>query len=169
MWRLFQYTCFFFKIFGFCSCWVRKLGWIIWRNREKEFAHKEEGKNRTDKYNPHKCIVYNFNHLYVFFFFLLPMTCGSFSCWVVSNHFGWCGLKPTRLLCPWDFPARILEWVAISSSRGSCLPWDPAHISCIDRWILYHWATWKTSHFYTHDLSLVSIRIMWDNEREHVS
>ena len=21
------------------------------------------------------------------------------------------------LLCPWDFPARILEWVAISSSR----------------------------------------------------
>ena len=26
--------------------------------------------------------------------------------------------KPARLLCPWDFPARILEWVAISSSRG---------------------------------------------------
>ena len=28
------------------------------------------------------------------------------------------GLYPPRLLCPWDFPARILEWVAISSSRG---------------------------------------------------
>ena len=29
------------------------------------------------------------------------------------------GLLPTRLLCPWDFQARMLEWVAISFSRGS--------------------------------------------------
>ena len=29
------------------------------------------------------------------------------------------GLQPTRLLCPWDFQARILEWVAMPSSRGS--------------------------------------------------
>ena len=29
------------------------------------------------------------------------------------------GLSPTRLLCPWNFPARILEWVAISFSRAS--------------------------------------------------
>ena len=28
------------------------------------------------------------------------------------------GPYPPRLLCPWDFLARILEWVAISSSRG---------------------------------------------------
>ena len=27
--------------------------------------------------------------------------------------------SPPRLLCPGDFPARILEWVAISFSRGS--------------------------------------------------
>ena len=26
--------------------------------------------------------------------------------------------KPARFLCPWDFPARIQEWVAISFSRG---------------------------------------------------
>ena len=32
--------------------------------------------------------------------------------------------------------ARILEWVAISSSRGSC-------VSCIDRQSLYHWAICK--------------------------
>ena len=31
-------------------------------------------------------------------------------------------LQPTRLLCPWDSPARILEWGAISSSRGSSQP-----------------------------------------------
>ena len=37
--------------------------------------------------------------------------------------------------------ARILEWVAISSSRGSSRPRDWTCISCIGRQILYHWAT----------------------------
>ena len=41
--------------------------------------------------------------------------------------------------------ARILEWVAISSSRGSSWPRDPTWVSCISRWILYHWATWETN------------------------
>ena len=35
------------------------------------------------------------------------------------------------------FQARILEWVAISFCRGSSLPRDRMHVSCIDRWILY--------------------------------
>ena len=54
------------------------------------------------------------------------------------------GLQPTRLLCPWDYPARILEWVAISSSRGSSWPRDWNHIYSwiLNSWqILYHWAT----------------------------
>ena len=37
--------------------------------------------------------------------------------------------------------ARILEWVAISSSRASCQPRDQTHISyvsCIGRQVLYH-------------------------------
>ena len=37
--------------------------------------------------------------------------------------------------------ARILEWVAISSSRASSWPRDRTHISCIGRQILYHWGT----------------------------
>ena len=37
--------------------------------------------------------------------------------------------------------ARILEWVAISFSRGSFQLRDQTHISCISRQILYHWAT----------------------------
>ena len=37
--------------------------------------------------------------------------------------------------------ARILEWVAISFSRGSSGPRDRTHISWIGRWILYHWDT----------------------------
>ena len=34
--------------------------------------------------------------------------------------------------------ARILEWVAVLSSRGSSQPRDQTHISCIGRWVLYH-------------------------------
>ena len=40
--------------------------------------------------------------------------------------------------------ARILEWVAISFSRGSSWSRDwtcISCVSCIGRWILYHWAT----------------------------
>ena len=44
------------------------------------------------------------------------------------------------------FQARILEWVAISSSRGSSQPGDLICVSCIfctGRWILFHYATWE--------------------------
>ena len=38
--------------------------------------------------------------------------------------------------------ARILEWVAISYSKGSSRPRDLtciSHVSCIGRWVLYHY------------------------------
>ena len=38
---------------------------------------------------------------------------------------------------------RILEWIAISYSRGSSPPRDWTHISWIGRQILYHCATWE--------------------------
>ena len=44
------------------------------------------------------------------------------------------------------FQARILAWVAICYARGSSLPRDRTHlscVSCIDRQILYPWATWE--------------------------
>ena len=44
--------------------------------------------------------------------------------------------------------AKILEWVAISFSRGSFRPRDwtcVSCVSCIGRWILYCWATGKLS------------------------
>ena len=40
--------------------------------------------------------------------------------------------------------ARILEWVAISSSRGSSWPRNPTRVSCIGRQILYNCTTWET-------------------------
>ena len=44
------------------------------------------------------------------------------------------------------FQERILEWVAISFSRESSRPRDLTHafyLSCIGRWILYHWTIWE--------------------------
>ena len=51
------------------------------------------------------------------------------------------------------FQARILEWGAISSSRGSSRLRDLTCISYHGRWVPYHWATWEAllllllSHF----------------------
>ena len=56
------------------------------------------------------------------------------------------------LLCPMDYSpqgstihgilqARILEWIAISFSRGSCQPRDQTCVSYVERWILFCWAT----------------------------
>ena len=43
--------------------------------------------------------------------------------------------------------ARILEWVAISSSRGSSWPRDQTYVSCIGRQILYLWTTREAPDF----------------------
>ena len=41
------------------------------------------------------------------------------------------GLQPTRFLLPWTLQARILEWVAMPSSRGSSQPRDWTQVSHI--------------------------------------
>ena len=81
---------------------------------------------------------------------------GSYSLWghKKSNmtEKTWHALKPTRLLCPWDFPARILEWVAISLARGSSWIRDWTHVSYmsyIGRWVLYHWASRESCSMYS--------------------
>ena len=50
---------------------------------------------------------------------------------------------------------KILEWVAITSSKGCSPPRDQTCISCIGRQILYHWPIRKQSHF---------IRTLYNNE-----
>ena len=42
--------------------------------------------------------------------------------------------------------AKILEYVAISFSRGSSWPRDRTLIFCIGRWILYHWTAKEVLH-----------------------
>ena len=50
---------------------------------------------------------------------------------------------PIRLLCPWNFPGKNTGVVAISYFRWSFWSRDQTWVSCIGRWILYHWATWE--------------------------
>ena len=49
------------------------------------------------------------------------------------------------------FQTRILEHIAISSSRGSSQPRDRTQgscVSCTGRQILYHWVTWEATFQY---------------------
>ena len=55
---------------------------------------------------------------------------------VVSNSLPLCGLQPPGSSVCRILQARILEWVAISFSRGSFQPRDQICISHIGRWIL---------------------------------
>ena len=53
------------------------------------------------------------------------------------------GLWPASLLCPWNFPARILEWRCHFLLQGlfpTSQPRDQAHISCI---------SWLAGGFFT--------------------
>ena len=59
-------------------------------------------------------------------------------CLILCNRMG-CS-PPGSSVCGIS-QVRILEWVAISHSRGSSWPRDWTQVSCIGRKILYHWAT----------------------------
>ena len=69
-----------------------------------------------------------------------------------------CNSMDCSLLCSsvnGIFQARILEWVAISSSRGPSRLKDQTQVSCtswIARWILYPWATWKGQDRHIHTI-----------------
>ena len=56
--------------------------------------------------------------------FVTPMDCSLLGSSV-------CGIPQTR----------ILEWVAICSSRGSFQPRDWTRVPCMERRIIYHWST----------------------------
>ena len=70
--------------------------------------------------------------------------------------------------------ARILEWAAISYSRGSSWARDWTHISCIDRGILYHWATEEalnyTKLYYFKMVKLINftLYVFYQNCKNHL-
>ena len=60
---------------------------------------------------------------------------------VVSGSLHPIDLGPPGLSVHGIFQASILEWVAISYSRGSLWPSDQTHVSCTGRKLLYHCTT----------------------------
>ena len=55
--------------------------------------------------------------------------------------------------------ARILECVANSFSGRSSPPRDQTHISCIGRWVLYHWTTREAlKYFYYYTKSIMYMK-----------
>ena len=67
--------------------------------------------------------------------------CVCVSCLVMSDSLWPYGLEPARSLYPWIFQARILEWVAISFSRGSSWPKAQTQVSHIAGKFFTVWAT----------------------------
>ena len=60
--------------------------------------------------------------------------------------------------------ARILEWVAIPFSRGCSWLRDWTRVSCMGRWILYHWASREAQILPYH----MHIYLLWDWWWAHV-
>ena len=71
---------------------------------------------------------------------LRKMYVGAQSCLVLRNAMG---CSPPGSPLHGISQARILEWVAISSSRGSSRPRDRTHVACIGRQILSHCTAWE--------------------------
>ena len=88
---------------------------------------------------------------------------------------GWLFVAPWTVCSPLGFSvhrifqARILGWVAISSSRGSSWPRDWAHISCTDRWILYHCVTWEAQSCQQDPPNSQSSWLLTKGTSEHMS
>ena len=101
--------------------------------------------------NPH-------SYLGISYYRIVSNLCCCFQL-MIKISYVWCVWCSGTKLCPalcypmhWSLPsssvhgiflARILEWVAISFSRGSSWLRDWIHVSSIGRQILYHWATWE--------------------------
>ena len=65
------------------------------------------------------------------------------SCCVMSDFCDPMDCNPLGSSVYGIFQGKIMEWVAISFSRGSSWPKDGTWVSYIGRCILYHWATWE--------------------------
>ena len=79
---------------------------------------------------------------WMYFILCVCVYCAQ-SCTTLCNSINW---SPQVSSVHIIFQARILEWVAISYSRGSSQSRDWTHASCISgigKLILYHWVTWN--------------------------
>ena len=91
----------------------------------------------------HLCFLCMYMSVFISFFFHSARCSTAKSCPTVCSPLH---CSPSGSSVRGISQARILEWVAISSFRGSFQPRDGtriSYISCIGRELLYHWDTWK--------------------------
>ena len=82
-----------------------------------------------------------FPFLHFFFLEIVLITCS-----VMSDSYNYMDCRPSDTIHGIS-QAKVLEWVAIFSSRGSSQPRDGTHVSftfCIGKRIPYNCTTWKT-------------------------
>ena len=101
---------------GGSQSWILKLSFGFF------FFFKRKNKSKRQKLRGR-----NVNYMYVIIQALEVKTQGlNSSCVlshsVLSNSLRPHRLQPASLLCSWDFPGKNMEWVVISSSRGSSYP-----------------------------------------------
>ena len=97
--------------------------------------------------------IYIYTHTHIHIHIVIAVLQSLSHVWLFSNSWTAAHQAPVYGV----FQARILEWVAISFSRGSSHTRDQAHVSCIGRWIIYHWATREAHiYIYTHMYRLFS-------------
>ena len=80
--------------------------------------------------------------LLLFYFYLVEESCLTPQLW---------GLWPTRL-SPWDFPGRNTGVGCPLLLQGIFPSQDWTRVSCVSRWIPYHWATREASYSHLGEL-----------------
>ena len=85
-------------------------------------------------------------NMHILYFYIIATLNPNSKTWHVLSHVWLCDpmdCSPPDSSVHGFFQASILQWVAISFSKGSSWPRDRTCVSCIGRWILYHWDTWE--------------------------
>ena len=92
----------------------------------------------------------------------------SICCFLVTSCvwlFVTLGLKPTRLLCPWNFPGKntgvgchfLLKGIFLTQGLNSSL--------LLGRWILFYWATWEAPSWFTYCYLLLLLLFLPDSHK----
>ena len=115
-----------------------------WKTQLNSDAQKE--RERADGWGQTTCVWFFLHHLLTACLSVLVYTMGTlllFCCLVAKLCPSLCDpmdSSPPGSSVRGIFQARILEWVAISFSRGSSWPRDWTVVLLHPRWILYRWA-----------------------------
>ena len=130
---------------GFMLQLVSMVYHIDWFADTEKYIHSRIKFHLNMECNLFKCIA---GSSWLIFCWRFLHLCSQVVLCSVLDHFSgvWLfvtvGYSPASSSIHGILQARILEWVAVSSSSGCCGPWDRtfiSYISGIGMWVLYHW------------------------------